>query len=144
MKTVDNTSNMMYLIIVTQKWKIIYYEDIDGYSKVYDFIEKQNMRNQAKIFSWISLLEQKGPNLPRPYADLLKDEIHELRIKLSGTQIRILYFFCHKEFIVLSNSFIKKTKKIPEKEINIAKKNKTNFIRRYSEIELREEYDENI
>jgi len=46
-----------------------------------------------KIFSVFYYLEKQGPNLPRPYTDLLEDGIHELRIKLSGEQIRILYFF---------------------------------------------------
>jgi hypothetical protein len=39
-----------------------------------------------------------GPTLPRPYADLLKDGIHELRIRLSGDHIRMLYFFCFRKF----------------------------------------------
>lgn len=51
------------------------------------------MRNQAKLLSHISLLQDKGPNLMRPYADLLEDGIHELRVKLSGKQTRILYYF---------------------------------------------------
>jgi hypothetical protein len=44
------------------------------------------MKNKAKILSWLSMLEEKGPILPRPYADLLRDGIHEIRIKLSGNQ----------------------------------------------------------
>ena len=41
----------------------------------------------------IELLEDKRPNVPRPYADLLEDGIHELRIKLTGTkEIRIDFF----------------------------------------------------
>lgn len=53
--------------------------------------------------SWISILEENGPILPRPYADLLRNEIHELRVKLSGSQVRILYFFCFEDFIVLTH-----------------------------------------
>ncbi len=38
-------------------------------------------------FGLSQLLEEKGPPLPRPYADLLTDGIHELRVKLSGIMI---------------------------------------------------------
>ena len=103
------------------KWKVIYYEDENNCSEVFDFIEKQKETNQIKILNWIEKLEELGPNLPRPYADYLEDGIYELRIKLSGDQIRILYFFCYKEFIILSNQFRKNTDKVPVKEIKKAK-----------------------
>ena len=127
-----------------KNWKIIYYEAEHKESEVYQFIESQKDRNKVKILSWLSILETKGPLLPRPYADLLKDGIHELRIKLSGNQIRILYFFCYEDFIILTNSFSKNKKRVPEKEINKAKKCRTDFFKRYPEKKLRREYNENI
>lgn len=127
-----------------KKWKIIYYETEQKESEVYQFIEAQKDRNKIKILSWLSILETKGPLLPRPYADLLKDGIHELRIKLSGNQIRILYFFCYKDFIILTNSFSKNKKRVPEKEINKARKCRTYFLKHYPENKLRREYNENI
>lgn len=72
------------------------------------------MRDQAKILAWIGQLEQRGPQLPRPYADLLEDGIHELRVTASGDQIRVLYFFCYREFIVLTHAFLKRTGEVPE------------------------------
>ncbi|MCW7457590.1 type II toxin-antitoxin system RelE/ParE family toxin, partial [Leptospira bandrabouensis] len=79
-----------------KKWKILYFsEKKDIPSEIEIFINSKDERNQAKIFAWIDKLAELGPNLPRPYADLLIDGIHELRIKLSGSQIRILYFFCY-------------------------------------------------
>lgn len=127
-----------------KNWKILYYETEQEKSEVYQFIESQKARNKVKILSWLSILETKGPLLPRPYADLLKDGIHELRIKLSGNQIRILYFFCYENFIILTNSFSKNKKRVPEKEINKAKEYRTDFLKRYPENKLRREYNENI
>ena len=126
------------------KWNIIYYESVDGKCPIENFIDSRNMNNRAKIFSLLFFLEEKGPNLPRPYADLLKDSIHELRIKLSGDQIRILYFFCYKDFIILTHAFNKKTNRIPEKEIKTALKYKNDFLERITESQLREVKDENI
>jgi len=101
-------------------WKVIYYEDENSCFEVMEFIEKRMKNKQVKIFSWLSLLEERGPELPQPYSDLLKDGIHELRIKLSGKQTWILYFFCFKKFIVLTNVFIKTIDTAPEKAVSKA------------------------
>ena len=79
---------------MNKKWNIIYYETEKGICEIEEFIDSKNKREQAKILSWLSLLEQHGPSVPRPYADSLRDGIHELRIKLKGNQVRILFFFC--------------------------------------------------
>ena len=84
---------------------------------VSEFIDRCRPAHQIKILRFLSLLEEKGPTLPRPYADLLVDGIHELRIKLSGDQIRMLYFFCYRKFIVLYYAFAKTTDRVPEKFI---------------------------
>jgi phage-related protein len=78
-----------------------------------------------------------GPNLPRPYSDLLTDGIHELRIKLSGNQIRILYFFCFKNFIILTNQFVKNSDKVPKSQITKAKKRRDVFLEKYNEMDLK-------
>jgi len=125
-------------------WNIFYYEDENGRSNIQDFIASQKDRDQAKVFAWLSQLEQHGPNLPRSYADLLIDGIHELRIKLTGNQIRILYFFCFKDFIILTHAFSKHTSKVPKKEINKAIKYREDFLSRYDLKKLREISDEKL
>jgi len=125
-------------------WKVIYYEDISGKSEIYDYICSLKQNEQIKALGWISILEEKGPNLPRPYSDLLEDGIHELRIKITGKQIRILYFFCYKEFIILTNKFLKKSDKVPTKEILKAKELRKEFLTRYKDYQqLLEGYNEN-
>jgi len=118
-------------------WHVIYYERKDGASPVYEFIESLSAREKAKVLNWIELLEKQGPQLPRPYADLLEDGIHELRIKITGEQIRVLYFFCYRDFIVLTHSFIKSTDKVPPAEIIKAKQCRSDFLSRYNENDLR-------
>ena len=63
--------------------------------------------------------------------------------KLSGDQIRVLYFFCYNDFIVLTHAFNKTSNRIPKKEIKYAKKLRDDFLDRITESQLREEYDEN-
>ena len=121
---------------MNNSWKVLYYVDGKDNIPVEAYINSLPMRQQAKILSFISLLEERGPNLPRPYADLLKNGIHELRIKVSGDQIRILYFFCYRDYIVLTNVFEKHTKAVPENEIKKAIECRENFLQRFSKEKL--------
>ena len=126
------------------KWNVVYYETVKKECPVEDFINSRSIKNRAKILNWLEQLEAQGPNLPRPYADLLEDGIHELRIKLSGEQIRIIYFFCYGEFIILTHAFRKNTYKVPKTEIEKAKKYRDDFIARFNENELRSKPYEDI
>jgi hypothetical protein len=77
---------------MANEWRVYYYDNADSTSPVKDYIDALSLRERAKTLAFIGLLEANGPHLPRPYADLLKDGIHELRIKLTGTQVRIDLF----------------------------------------------------
>mgnify|MGYP001587559611 CR=1 FL=1 len=127
---------------MSRKWHILYYETADGKCPIQDIIDSRKDRDQAKIFSWLSLLETHGPTLPRPYADLLTDGIHELRIKLSGDQLRILYFFCFKDLIVMTHAFKKHTSDVPHSEIKKAKACRDDFLSRFNERKLKEAINE--
>jgi phage-related protein len=118
------------------KWEVIYYSDKDGSAPVKEYIDKLSVKERAKTMAFIGLLEERGPNLPRPYADLLEDGIHELRIKLTGTQVRILYFFYYQNTIVLTNVFEKHTDKVPKEHIKLAKESRTDFINREKKNEV--------
>lgn len=126
------------------KWHVLYYETINSNCPVQEFIDNQNKRNQAKILSFFSLLEEKGPTLPRPYADLLLGGIHELRIKLQGKQTRFLYFFCFKNLIIFTHAFVKTTAKIPKGEIKKAMEYRDDFMNRTDEKQLKELIGEKI
>ena len=122
---------------MNSKWQILYYVKQDGTKPVEEFIRNLSINERAKTFAFIEKLKEKGPDLHRPYADLLEDGIHELRIKLTGDQVRILYFFCYKDIIILTNVFEKHTDKVPKSEIIAAKKNRDDFFDRYTEQEIR-------
>jgi phage-related protein len=140
----DFTSFMMLTFFMKSRWNIIYYETEHNECPVEEFINSRSIGNRVKILNWFEQLEIYGPNLPRPYADLLEDGIHELRIKLSGEQIRIIYFFCYKEFIILTHAFKKNTDKVPKNEITKAKKYRNDFLSRFSESVLKRKQNENI
>lgn len=123
---------MMYIKSVN--WNVLYYEEIDGQSPILDFVQKLKPNHRLKILNWIEQLKTHGPQLPRPYADIIEDGIHELRVKLSGDQIRVLYFFSHKDYIILTHSFIKRESRVPKGEIKKAQRIREDFLARFPTI----------
>jgi len=122
-----------------KKW-IVYYYEKDNRCEIAGFLDGLEQEQRAKVIAWIDQLEVHGPNLPRPYADLLTDGIHELRIKISGNNERILYFFVFRNYIVLTHQFTKRKKKVPEKEIKKAQAIRDNFKKEFKTVERFEKY----
>jgi len=115
-------------------YNIIYYEKQNGECPVKDFIKQFDIEREAStIYARLALLEEYGSQLKRPYADLLRDKVYELRFKISKKQVRILYFFFHGKSIVLTHGFIKKTDKVPENEIARGIRYRLDYIARYGE-----------
>ncbi len=92
----------------------------------------------GKSIGMDGLLKEHGMNLHRPFADLLEDGIHELRMKITGDQVRVLYFFCFRDVIVLTHDFNKTSDKVPAREIALAKMCRMDFLNRYNEQSARE------
>jgi hypothetical protein len=115
-----------------QKWHILFCDEMEQACPVTDFINTCHPRHQVKVLRLLSLLEEQGPILPRPYADVLYDGIHELRFTISRERVRVLYFFCYQNFIVLYYVFFKNTRKVPEKYINKVIEYRSDFLERVS------------
>ncbi len=115
-------------------YKVIFYLTSRNSSPVEDFIEALDKKSQAKVYRHIELLEKEGPNLVRPYADVVRGKIRELRVSFSSTHVRIFYFFFLRNNIVLLHVFKKKTQRLPEKEIVQAEKNMANWIEKEKQL----------
>ncbi len=81
------------------------------------FIKSLQKPTIAKVLRTIDLLEQFGEKLGLPHAKKISNHLFELRI--SGKQeVRFFYTF-YKLQIFLLHGFVKKSKKIPSKEIKV-------------------------
>ncbi|MDH5718719.1 MAG: type II toxin-antitoxin system RelE/ParE family toxin [Spirochaetia bacterium] len=100
------------------EWEIFYYKDKKGNVPVHEFVESHRIKDQVKLFDWIERLGKLGPKANRPLVDYLGDNIYELRIKLSDTESRILYFYIFKNCIILTNAWNKKNKAKSKMEYN--------------------------
>jgi hypothetical protein len=98
---------------MNKKWSLLFCDPFMKPCPVSEFLDSCRPEHQVKVLHFLELLEEMGPTLPRPYADLLEDGIHELRIKLSGDQMRLLYFFCFETCIIVYRALKKNTGKLP-------------------------------
>lgn len=121
---------------MNRKWHLLYCDEHLQGCPVTDFIDACRPRHQVKVLRFLTLLEEMGPTLPRPYADLLRDGVHELRIKLAGEQVRLLYFFCYRNYIILYHAFIKSTDRVPEKFIRRVIDYRASFLNRTNQQQL--------
>ena len=112
------------------KYEVIFYDKSDGTEPAKDFILSVDKKMRAKILKTIVMLQNNGTELRMPYSEHLEDGIFEIRAKVGSDISRVLYFFVIGHRIILTNGFIKKTKKTPSKEIMLAKKYRENYLLR--------------
>ena len=88
-------------------YRLVLYTTERGDSPIDEFLDGLDKKSRAKVASYLSLLEEEGPDLKRPYADAVRGKIRELRIHYSSNQYRVLYFFRVHDQIVLLHAFSK-------------------------------------
>jgi hypothetical protein len=129
---------------MTKKWSIIFCDPYMKPCPISEFLDSCRPEHQVKVLHFLELLEEMGPNLPRPYADLLEDGIHELRVRLSGDQMRLLYFFCYETYIVVYQALRKTGGKVPAKYIQEMRQYREGFLGRVDRDALRRSDDEEL
>ena len=106
-------------------YEIIFYEDKNGYSELYENLQKlanQSLTNKdariqlKQITLYIELLKLQGTSLSINIAKHIKDDVWELR----PGHNRILYFYFKDNKFILLHMFRKKTQKTPKSEIDKA------------------------
>ncbi len=110
-------------------YKIEYYKNSqNNQSLVKNYIHVQDKKNQAKIDAYLELLRENKGRLNYPYVSHVKGKIWELRVDFSRNCHRIFYFIYIEKRIILLYAFLKKTKKIPQREKKKAINNYKDFI----------------
>ena len=103
------------------RYKVGFYISPSGKCPMKQFIDTIPVKAQTKMNRWLEMLEDRGPDLPRPYADAITGKIRELRMVFAGQHYRCLYFFDQKR-IVVTHGFIKKTDEVPPGEVILAQR----------------------
>lgn len=97
---------------------VVFFCDAGG-TPALDWLSKLPDRAYAKGLVRIERLGELGHELRRPEADLLRDNIYELRWKLGHVNYRLLYFFHGREAVVLAQGLTKEDK-VPSRDIDLA------------------------
>lgn len=85
---------------------------------VEDFIESLEFPTIAKVLRVIELLGIHGHTLRMPHSKSMGGRLYELRVR-GAQEVRIFYAF-HEDAAVLLHGFVKKSQKIPQREITRA------------------------
>lgn len=112
-------------------YSIVLYATERGDSPIDAFLDGLDKKSRAKVAAYLSLLEEEGPNLKRPYADVVRGKIRELRIHHSSNQYRVLYFFHVRDQIIVVHALSKKTQQLKEKDIELSERRMEDWMRRF-------------
>ena len=118
------------------KYKLDFYRDKNGESEVLNFIlalknvsktNKDARIQYNKMTSYINTLLENGNTLSENYIKHIDEDIWELR----PAHNRVLYFCWLGDTFVMLHYFRKKTQKTPAAEIEQAKRERDDYIRRH-------------
>lgn len=114
-------------------YEVLYFENRKGRCPAKNFLKTIKVPARAKAMKWIQKLSIEGPDLPRPYADVLRGKIRELRVVFGSDSYRFLYFFVGRK-IIITHGFLKKTRKMPTREIRRAESMRADFLTRQKKL----------
>lgn len=111
-------------------FKIEYYSKIDNTIPMNDFLDSLNDKMKTKVLRDMMLLREFGNDIREPQSKKLKSGIYELRSKQGSDISRAFYFFIVNKTIVFTNGYIKKARKMSNKDFEFAVKYKEDYLKR--------------
>ena len=96
-------------------WEITYYNE-----RVVQEIVALPITIRARYFHLIDRIERHGPNLGMPHTKAMGDGLFEMRMKGREGIGRALFCSVVGQRIVILHSFVKKTQKTPQRELDKA------------------------
>jgi len=114
--------------------KVDFYINRSGHSPVEDFLDSLSGKQAQKI-TWVLEIVEEYNIVPKQYLKKLAntDDIWEIRVILASNIFRLLGFFDGNDIVILTNGFVKKSQKTPQKEIKLAEKRKKDYLERKGE-----------
>lgn len=107
----DNLSKRM-------SWEVKFYKGVEK-----DVLKMPDLL-QAKVLQLFDLLKVNGSDLGAPYSKALGKGLFELRAKSPKGIARSFYCFQKGKQVYILHAFVKKTQKLPKKEMDLAIKRK--------------------
>ena len=108
---------------------VVFFQDDDGSVPALEWLREMKQRDRritAKFHERILELKEQGWELTRPTADILRDGIHELRVRFGSVNYRLLYGFHGHTTAILAHGLVKEAE-VPAVDIDIAIARMTKF-----------------
>ena len=109
--------------------RVVYFREPSGRSPIESFIDGLATDEKVETMVALDMLRSHGISLGRPWVAPLGKGLWELRIR-TRRQLRILYFLDTERTFVLLHSFVKKSREVPQSEIQIASRRMRKFLGR--------------
>ena len=119
-----------------EEYEIELYQKFDGTCPIAEFLNELKPKMWAKVARNIDVLAEHNINLREPLVKPMGEGIFELRTQQGNDITRIFYFFIVGKKIILTNGFVKKTQKTPQKYIEMAIEYKNDYISRGEDNEM--------
>jgi len=119
-------------------YEVEFYRDKSGKSEIVEYLDdlkvkgetsKNERVNRDKILAYLIALKQYGTRIGQPVVKHIDGSIWELRPLAN----RIFFFYWKDNRFVLLHHFIKKTRKTPPQETELARLKMKDFIERHGE-----------
>ena len=111
------------------RYRVYFYRTESGRCQACDYARGMDKNHQTKAKLRFSALSKFGPEVSVEHGKHLRDGVWELRIIYQHHQHRFLYMFWG-HIIVVTNAFLKKSAKVPEGEIERARRAMSEWIER--------------
>lgn len=123
------TTVNIYVNFIYMKRKVDFYRTAQKKCPVQDFLDSLKGKVAQKV-TWTIMLLENFDKIPQQYFKKLSgsDGIWECRIRINTNIYRIFCFFAGNSVIVLTHGIVKKTQKIPIKEIKKEEKYKNDYL----------------
>lgn len=105
--------------------QVVFYKSAAGNEPVREWLKKLDKEDRRVIGGDIKTVQLGWP-LGMPLVRKLEKRLWEIRIQLDSRIARIL-FTVHTNIMVLLHGFIKKSQKLPDRDLKIAKQRMTNI-----------------
>lgn len=118
------------------EFELVFYKKPNGDCPVSDFLSSLNKVMRFKMMHQFDLLELYGNHPKGDFSKPVRDGIFEIRAQNKTDITRVFFFFDKNRQIVLTNGFVKKTQRLPESEIQLAKRYREDYLARAKEREV--------
>ena len=99
------------------RWEFIYYS-----SRIKKDILDLPKELLADFFALRDTMMEKGPNIGMPYTRAMGEGLFEMRLDAKNNIGRVFYCTVTKHEIMVLHCFVKKTRKTPDRELQLARK----------------------